>query len=117
MAYVRPVIELHRHALVVHDDHCRQHSLVTWPPIVIDNPPALFDSVYCAGEFHGVSMPDRSGIIKHILVFPARFRPSRLRRFARRHLALGRRHAGRPRRAALQSAQPPKRHRRRILLG
>jgi len=62
-------------------------------------------------------MPVRSCIINNILWLFLLFRPSRLRRFKRSGLALCRRHAGRPRRPALQSAQPPQRHRRRILCG
>ena len=44
------------------------------------------------------------------------FRPARQRRLARRRLTLRRRHAGRPRRPALQSTQPPQRHRRWIFV-
>ena len=60
-------------------------------------------------------MPDRSRIFNNDLRLFILFGPPRHRRFQGTRLALRRCHAGRPCGTALQSAQPPQRHRRRIL--
>lgn len=69
MAGVRPVIELDRHSLLVNGQHRRRHTFVPGPAVIVNNPPALFDLVQCASQFHDFIMRDRSRIINNILGF------------------------------------------------
>jgi len=63
VARVGPVIELNRHPLLVNREHRRQHAFVPGSTVIIDDPPALFDLVQSAFQFHDHIMPDRSRII------------------------------------------------------
>ena len=68
---IRPVIELDSHSLLVNGQHRRRYTFVPGPAVIVNNPPALFDLIQSAPQFHVFTMPDRSRMFKNNQSFSA----------------------------------------------
>lgn len=77
---VCPVIELHRHPLLIHGQHRRLGFRVPRSTIIVNDASAFLDLVHRAAQFHIATMLERSSMVNGLLFFllpPSCCRPFR----------------------------------------